>query len=282
MTIERLNPFIRYAALLLTFFDKGEESVCYDARLFYLSEGEGKLKVNGVLHDIRSGATIFLPPETRYRFEFRSKEIKLYVVNFDLTEKRSDLSSSLGTASVSNFDPMRVIRTEELAALSEPMILKDCHENRTHLSYVADLFLRKPNLYQHYASAELKLALIALIDRSQNGGAVGSLATAILDFVQKNYSNPKLDNKEIAREFGYHPYYISRLVKAHTSMPLHDYITDYRLKMAKAYLSASRLNVTEIASKVGFASYTYFIKIFREREGISPLKYKKRYAIREF
>ena len=278
MTIERLNPFIRYAALHLVCFDKGEESVCYDARLFYLSAGEGKLTVNGMLYDICSGSSIFLPPETRYRFEFRTKEIKLYVVNFDLTEKRSDLADSLGTASLSNFDPARVIRSENFAELSKPIVLKECLENCARLSSVAELFLRKPNLYRHYASAELKSALIVMIDRSQNEGVVGSLVLAILDFVQKNYSNPKLDNRLIAREFGYHPYYISRLVKEHTSMPLHEYIIDCRLTMAKAYLSTSRLNVTEIAGKVGFSSYTYFIKLFREHEGISPLQYRRRYA----
>ena len=275
MTVERINPHIRYAALHLTYFDRGEESICYDARLFYLSEGEGKLTVNGTTYDIRSGSSVFLPPETKYRFEFRTEEIKLYVINFDLTEKRCDISHSIGTASVSSFDPAKVIRSEACPELSLPIILKECPENRTRLSAITDLFLKKPSMFRHYASAELKAALIAVIDKSKNGGGTSSVATAVIDFVQKNYQDPELCCSMIAREFGYHPYHISRLVKAYTSKPLHDYITDYRLTMAKSYLSASRQSVTEIAREVGFSSYTYFIKLFRERTGKTPLEYRR-------
>ena len=47
--------------------------------------------------------------------------------------------------------------------------------------------------------------------------------------------------------------------------------------MAQVYLTTTAMSITELASRTGFASYTYFIKIFRERVGISPLQYRKAY-----
>ena len=64
-------------------------------------------------------------------------------------------------------------------------------------------------------------------------------------------------------------------MKAHTQKTLHDYLTDYRLHMAKNYLRTTSLNVTQVAEKTGFSSYTYFIKLFRERVGVSPLQYRR-------
>jgi transcriptional regulator GlxA family with amidase domain len=64
-------------------------------------------------------------------------------------------------------------------------------------------------------------------------------------------------------------------MKKHTKKTLHGYLLEYRIHMAKNYLTTTSLNVTEIAEKTGFASYTYFIKTFREQTGLSPLKYRK-------
>ena len=89
------------------------------------------------------------------------------------------------------------------------------------------------------------------------------------DFVKK------LTNEKIAEHFNYHPYHLSRLMKARTNKTLHNYLIDFRLHMAKNYLTTTNYNVTKIAEKTGFASYAYFIKIFREKVGISPLQYRK-------
>ena len=64
-------------------------------------------------------------------------------------------------------------------------------------------------------------------------------------------------------------------MKAHTKKTLHDYLIDYRLHVAKNYLRTTTLTITSIAEKTGFASYTYFIKLFREHTGLSPLQYRK-------
>ena len=112
--------------------------------------------------------------------------------------------------------------------------------------------------------------------REQQGG-VGEykLAKSVIEYVRDHYARAELSNQMIADEFHYHPYHVSRVMKAYTQKTLHEYLMDYRLEMAKNYLITTSLSVTDIAEKIGFASYTYFIKLFREKTGQSPLQYRQ-------
>jgi AraC-like DNA-binding protein len=49
--------------------------------------------------------------------------------------------------------------------------------------------------------------------------------------------------------------------------------------MAKIMLVSTLDSITVIAEKTGFNSYSYFIELFKNRVGISPLKYRKSNAL---
>lgn len=52
-------------------------------------------------------------------------------------------------------------------------------------------------------------------------------------------------------------------------------LTDYRLRRAALLLRESELSVTQIAAACGFATSSYFGRVFRARMGLSPLAYRK-------
>lgn len=54
-----------------------------------------------------------------------------------------------------------------------------------------------------------------------------------------------------------------------------EYLTEYRLSMAISMLTNSERTLSEISYLCGFSSPSYFGKVFRERCGTSPQKYKK-------
>ena len=139
------------------------------------------------------------------------------------------------------------------------------------------MFLQKIAYYKHSASARLKLVLLQLLRESYGEKSDYKLVQSVQEFICANYQECELSNQTIANQFNYHPYHINRLMKTHTQKTLHDYLIDYRLHMAKNYLRTTTLNVTSIAEKTGFSSYTYFIKLFRERVGVSPLQYRKKH-----
>lgn len=56
-----------------------------------------------------------------------------------------------------------------------------------------------------------------------------------------------------------------------------EYLTEYRLSMAATMLANSDRTLSEISELCGFNSPSYFGKVFRERCGASPKKYKDLY-----
>lgn len=54
------------------------------------------------------------------------------------------------------------------------------------------------------------------------------------------------------------------------------YINKKRIEKSVDLLTKSNLSIEEIAQKVGFASGSYFSKMFKKEKGLSPLKYKSK------
>jgi AraC-like DNA-binding protein len=52
------------------------------------------------------------------------------------------------------------------------------------------------------------------------------------------------------------------------------YVSEVRHREALALLRNSDLGVNEIARRVGYADPHYFMRVFRVREGCSPLSYR--------
>lgn len=276
MKIEELNPFIRYASMHQAYYHHKENSICYDCRLFYVLQGNGFFFANGQNYNVSQGFCVFLPPKTQYRFNFSNSEnVKIYVLNFDLTDEFSSTPKSLGTATESTFNEQKILRYALPSEFCEPIIQSNSISIRNYVANCVELFLQKVAYYKHSASANLKLALLTLLRESHSEKNDYKLILSVQDFIRNNYDDVELDNQKIAEQFNYHSYHINRLMKVHTKKTLHDYLVDYRLHMAKNYLETTMLNVTTIAEKTGFSSYTYFIKLFRERTGVSPLQYRK-------
>lgn len=276
MKIEELNPFIRYARMHQKFYPQKENSVCYDCRLFFVLKGEGDVFINGKRNRILSGFTAFLPPKTQYRFDFTNpNDVEVYVLNFDLTDGFSHLSKSLGTATESNFLLTNVLNYDLCEEFNRPIVRSNSFAIQTHVGECINLFLREIAYYKHSASALLKIVLIELLKNEHDEKEGYKLVEEVQEFIRNHYQDCELTNQTIAKEFNYHSYHINRVMKAKTGIALHEYLINYRLRMAKNYLTTTDFTVTEIAEKTGFASYVYFIKLFRERVGVSPLRYRK-------
>ncbi len=54
------------------------------------------------------------------------------------------------------------------------------------------------------------------------------------------------------------------------------YLNNFRLSKAAAMLGEPGYNVTEVCYACGFTDVSYFIKTFREKFGVPPMRYKKR------
>jgi two-component system response regulator YesN len=54
-----------------------------------------------------------------------------------------------------------------------------------------------------------------------------------------------------------------------------DYLTQYRIEMAKNMLKDPYVKIYQIAEKIGYTSTAHFCLIFKKYTGISPASYRQ-------
>ncbi|HBF04763.1 MAG TPA: AraC family transcriptional regulator [Prevotella sp.] len=95
-------------------------------------------------------------------------------------------------------------------------------------------------------------------------------------FAQDGYTRPGLNIEQLAVELGTNRTYLSAYIKQTYQMSFREWIAGLRIEYAKRMFVANpRASVSEVSESAGFLSQSYFIKIFTEKEGTSPAKWKK-------
>lgn len=84
--------------------------------------------------------------------------------------------------------------------------------------------------------------------------------------------------ERMAELAGYSSYHFLRLFRQVMAKTPNRYVTECRIDAAKLLLSTTALSVTEIAERCGFAQASYFIKVFRASEKVSPKMYRVIYG----
>lgn len=96
-----------------------------------------------------------------------------------------------------------------------------------------------------------------------------------LDYIRENY-NKDITLEALANHVNVSPFYFSKCFKELTGINFIDYLTDYRIKVAKDMLRNGSFNVKEIGYEVGYSDPNYFSRVFKKIEGISPTEYKNK------
>lgn len=109
------------------------------------------------------------------------------------------------------------------------------------------------------------------IDSSQTSKAPVREA---LQYVNNNLSR-QISLKDVASAVHLNPSYFSVLFKEQTRLTFSEYLTRRRLQTSKKLLLTTNLSIEEIAQQAGYQTAKYFIKLFKEYEGITPSKYRK-------
>ena len=95
------------------------------------------------------------------------------------------------------------------------------------------------------------------------------------EFIRANYKK-KIKLIDISKAIYLSPYYLSHIFKKETGSTLLEYLTKVRIEEAKYLLENTQWNTTRIAFEVGCSDQSYFCKVFKKSESISPSDYRKR------
>lgn len=98
----------------------------------------------------------------------------------------------------------------------------------------------------------------------------------IKEFLHQNYALPSLSVLDVSQHVNRSSSYICTLFKNETGQTLNQYLTDYRIKMSKQFLSDPRYKIAEVSSRVGYSDGNYYSKTFRKTVGLSPSEYREK------
>lgn len=116
------------------------------------------------------------------------------------------------------------------------------------------------------------MQLLNYTDRLVSQTAEEAAIVRVLHYVEENYRTGSLT--EIAGELHYDLYWLSREIKRRTGKTYKELLQEKRLTQAAYFLKNTSLHVDEVGDAVGYSNLSYFHRIFAEKYGMSPKKYR--------
>jgi len=95
----------------------------------------------------------------------------------------------------------------------------------------------------------------------------------IILYVREHFSE-RITVEDAAEAVEYSPSHFMRFFKQETGHTFVNYLNEYRLAYAGYLLKESTEQIGSIASRCGFDNFSYFIRLFRKKYGLSPKEYR--------
>ena len=271
MNLTYLNPVIRTVSQYER-INRAEECVAYDSRLLYMVSGDVTAVVGGVkLGHLSPGHLVYIPAGTPYKL--KGQYLRLVVITFDPTADKPEPCDRLAPVPTAEFDASLLHSVAELSPLDKMIHIEDMESERDTFLKLVSLFTSAEGSYRAQSSAILKQLLLKVIETVDENALPARMVEALDSYIREN-AGDDISNTEIGAIFGYHPFYISKVLKDRKGTTLRQYIIAYRLKLAKKLLDESGKSVNEISEECGFNDPSYFTKTFKNAFGMTPKDYR--------
>ena len=108
--------------------------------------------------------------------------------------------------------------------------------------------------------------------------AGGGLMDRVMDIVKRNLDNPEFGVEDLSREVGMSRVHMNRKLKEALGISPSSLIKSTRMKQAAYLLVHDKVNISEVAYRVGFSTPSYFSNSFRSYFGLSPKEFVVKYS----
>lgn len=278
MQLTEISPFIRFANEAVVPKRK-ELSLCCDCRLMFITEGKGKININGNNFNFTVGTLLFWQAKTSYRFTFKDT-VKTFVIDFDLISNGQNSKEILPLIPITdpqlNKSKFSVYNFSDVSVLNSPIILDNAFFIKDRIIKIIEEYKKQTLFSNANASAYLKICLSKILETVMSGTKDKEITKKIeivTEHIQKNFDKP-LSNELLAKLVGYHPYYLNRVFKQIAGDTLHQYILNYRLSIASELLLSTTKTIAEIAEKTGFNNQISFINAFKKIYRLTPTEFR--------
>jgi len=191
-------------------------------------------------------------------------EINQFIKSFSLTEPEYDetLLKELYLSTISSIQAVLLKNGIDIAQIV----------GRTDLSYHKINRFSDPEHFLIWLRNIL--ALTGEYLKNYKGKSQFALVQKTINYIHKNFSTIS-SIEEIASQLFVSYSHLRNVFKKELGITIYDYLLSVRMEEAKKLLSTSKMNLTQIAYKVGYSDYDYFKTVFAKYNGITPREYQQ-------
>jgi signal transduction histidine kinase/ligand-binding sensor domain-containing protein/DNA-binding response OmpR family regulator len=103
------------------------------------------------------------------------------------------------------------------------------------------------------------------------------LIRKVIDTIKQNIENSEFNVDDLSREVGISRVHLNRKLKENMNISPNNLIKSMRIKQAAYLLINNKVNISDVAYKIGFSSHSYFSNSFKEYYGMSPTEFVTNY-----
>lgn len=222
-------------------------------RVYYVEEGEGKIKSENSEIFLTKGNIYIIPPGISYSYSCERELKKLYC----------------------HLNILRADRTNAVLDLKDFVVLPN---NSDRVKKVINLWQNGSPL----DALELKSIIVgdcvkALRSKNVALGELRSYSKTVTDAMKIIEASPKISitTESLSKQLLISESKLKKSFRSEVGIPIGKYVTD-RVIFAAEQMLHGKSSIEEISSSLGFCDRFYFSKVFSKRLGISPAKYRNK------
>jgi AraC-like DNA-binding protein len=235
-------------------------------------------------HTLVSGYSFLLLPGLAYSgYRMPKQDVSFYRLQFRCKDDQQRLIS---------IDPKSDYEVPHSTALADWVFIPEMFR----LTSVDRIFVLVHQLL-HIANADYYTAqsanylitslLIEMSDQTlmstlqEKQGKYSGQINRIASWIKANIDKP-LTLDGIAKQFGYNKNYLTRKFREELGVTTQKYINLCKIGKAKELLCRSNMNNKEIAYQLGFNDEKYFMRIFKQYEGLTMQEFRNAYNLMRY
>ncbi|MBQ6845181.1 MAG: AraC family transcriptional regulator [Agathobacter sp.] len=244
-----------------------------EVEIIYIKKGNITIYIGEDSFPAMAGDLFFVNSGELHFMESDDMGVEYYTLLFPLTFLSFQIEDALEQEV---FLPLRQKK------LLLPIRLKEFEAEKQMTNMVREVIMVNEEKETGY-QLRTRILLLELIEsflkedgfRQVNNTSSTAMQRELLAYIQEHYTE-KITLAMLAQEFHLSEKYISWYFKEHFAISFMQYVSHLRMTRAKDLLLTTERSITEIALSCGYPSVNFFIRSFKEGEGITPLQYRKR------
>lgn len=249
-----------------------------DKTLYWIWDGEGKIKTIQGWRDLKRGVSLFLREGHHYRdlVQNPKKPLGISYFHFEIVSgsRRPFTLNELEipeVISISDFYDVDMSLKRVLHLLHlEKKTASRSRKSEIHSLAESLFFSTLVRLFQwnDFQKRHFEKNFLGLVQEKIYQAALS---------IEENHLNG-IDFRQLAADLGYKEDRFNRLFFQHIGCTPRRYLFQLKMEKAKQLLAGEDLSVKEIAFYLGYENEFYFSRFFKKEAGCSPLHWRQRVA----